>query len=172
MVDLFATRFNHRLPFYVSPVLDPGAWALDALTLDWNALIAYAFPPFNLIPQVLRKIRTSDCQILLVAPWWPQRAWFSDVLALLRDLPRELPRRHDLLAQRGTFHSTPDMFRLHVWPLSGRPLERKNFLLGLPSSSFRLGDNPQGLSTMPNGGSSLSGVLNGRLIRSIPLLDG
>lgn len=170
MVDLFATRLNHRLPLYVSPVQDPGAWALDALTLDWHLLVGYAFPPFNLIPQILRKVRTSDCQILLVAPWWPQRSWFSDALALLRDLPRELPRRHDLLSQRGVLHNTPDMFRLHVWPLSGRLSERNAFLQGLPSSLPRLGDSRQELSTKPNGGSSLSGVLDGKLIHSIPLL--
>ena len=44
MVDLFATRYNHRLPLYVSPVLVPAVWAVDALSLDWGRLIAYAFP--------------------------------------------------------------------------------------------------------------------------------
>ena len=45
-VDLFATRFNHRLPLYVSPVQDYKALAIDALSMDWNHLHAYAFPPF------------------------------------------------------------------------------------------------------------------------------
>ena len=55
-VDLFATRFNHRLPLYVSPVQDYKALAIDALSMDWNHLHAYAFPPFILIPAVLEKI--------------------------------------------------------------------------------------------------------------------
>ena len=170
MVDLFATRLNHRLPLYVSPVLDPGAWALDALTLDWDQLIAYAFPPFNLLPRVLQKVRTSCCQLLLVAPWWPQRAWFSNLMELLCDHPRALPHRPDLLSQRGVIHNNPDMFHLHVWPLSGEPSRRNAFLLGLPSSLSQLADSPLGQSTMPNGRFSLSGVCAGRLIRSIPLL--
>ena len=44
-VDLFATRFNHKLPQFVSPVPDPTAWAVDALSLQWDQLEAYAFPP-------------------------------------------------------------------------------------------------------------------------------
>ena len=48
-VDLFATRFNHKLPLYVSPVQDNKALAIDALSMDWNHLHAYAFHPFILI---------------------------------------------------------------------------------------------------------------------------
>lgn len=169
MVDLFATRLNHRLPLYVSPVLDPGAWAVDALSLDWSHLLAYAFPPFLLIPQVLRKVRESPCQVLLLAPWWPQRSWFSDLLELLRDLPRALPARHDLLFQRGRLHPDPDMLRLHVWPLSGTLSERSAFLREQPLSSQTPGEPPLTRFTTPSGRSSLAGVLQGRLIRSIPL---
>ena len=71
-VDLFATRFNHRLPLYVSPVQDYKALAIDALSMDWNHLHAYAFPPFILIPAVLEKIRQHQCRIVLIAPFWPQ----------------------------------------------------------------------------------------------------
>ena len=35
-VDLFATRFNNKLPQFVSPVPDPQAWAVDALSLAWE----------------------------------------------------------------------------------------------------------------------------------------
>ena len=31
LIDLFSTRYNHRLPTYVSPVPVPQAWAVDAL---------------------------------------------------------------------------------------------------------------------------------------------
>ena len=44
-IDLFATRFNHKLPQFVSPVPDSLAVAVDALTLPWEDLDAYAFPP-------------------------------------------------------------------------------------------------------------------------------
>ena len=42
-VDLFATRFNNKLPQFVSPVPDPQAWAVDALSLSWEGLDPYTF---------------------------------------------------------------------------------------------------------------------------------
>ena len=35
-VDLFPIRFNNKLPQFVSPVLDPQAWAVDALAEDYS----------------------------------------------------------------------------------------------------------------------------------------
>ena len=34
MIDLFATRWNNKLPTFVSPVPDPQAWAVDALSIS------------------------------------------------------------------------------------------------------------------------------------------
>ena len=70
-VDLFATQFNHKLPLYVSPVPDNHALAMDALSIDWNCLHAYAFPPTIRIPCVLAKIQQSQCRIVLIAPLLP-----------------------------------------------------------------------------------------------------
>ena len=44
-VDLFATLFNHRLPKFISLVLDPAAWSMNALSLSWENLDAYSFSP-------------------------------------------------------------------------------------------------------------------------------
>ena len=44
-VDLFATRLNHKVPLYVSPVPDQNAWDIDALNKNWLGLTAYAYPP-------------------------------------------------------------------------------------------------------------------------------
>ena len=172
MVDLFATRNNHRLPLYVSPVYDPAAWSVDALSFDWDRLEAYAYPPPILIPQILAKIRASNCQILLVAPWWPRRSWFNDLLGLLKALPRSLPSRPDLLSQRGNLHADPDMFHLHVWPLSSNLSVRNAFLRELqPSLHLQDGNLPDRYMT-PAGTYSPIGVFEGKLIHSIPLLDG
>ena len=75
-IDLVATRLNHRLPFYVSPIPDQKALSIDALSMDWNSIHAYAFPPFHLIPTVINKIRLSQCKIVLIVPLWPDRPWF------------------------------------------------------------------------------------------------
>ena len=75
-IDLF-TRLNHRLPFYVSPIPDQKALSIDALSMDWNRIHAYAFPPFHLIPAVINKIWSSQCKIVLIVPLWPDRHGFQ-----------------------------------------------------------------------------------------------
>ena len=69
--DLFATRFNHKLPRFVSPVPDPMAWAVDALSLLWENWDVYAFPPVALLPQVVSKMTDQGChRMILIAPGW------------------------------------------------------------------------------------------------------
>ena len=59
-IDLFASRFNHKLPKFVSPVPDSTAWAVDALSLSWSNLDVYAFPPVSLLSQVISKLVDQD----------------------------------------------------------------------------------------------------------------
>ena len=75
-LDLFVICFNHKLPLYVSPVLDNHAFAIDAFSMNWNHIHVYAFPPTILILSVMNKVRQSQCRIVLIAPHWPQQAWF------------------------------------------------------------------------------------------------
>ena len=42
-VAMFATKYNCKLAQYVSPVPDPNAWAVDALTVSWENRDMYAF---------------------------------------------------------------------------------------------------------------------------------
>ena len=42
-VDLFATSLNHKLETFVSPVPDPLSFAVDAMSLSWDGMFAYAF---------------------------------------------------------------------------------------------------------------------------------
>ena len=88
MIDLFATSLTARLPVYFSPASDPRAAGTDALLQPWDDLQAYAFPPIAIIRRVLLKLRSSrNCELTLIAPFWPQRDWFPDLLELLSDVP-------------------------------------------------------------------------------------
>ena len=57
-IDLFATRFNNKLPLLVSPIPDPLATAVDALSLPWEDLDTYAFPPEAILGKWWRSDRT------------------------------------------------------------------------------------------------------------------
>ena len=41
LLDLFATMWNHKLSLFVSPVPDPSAMAVDALSMSWKALYTH-----------------------------------------------------------------------------------------------------------------------------------
>ena len=87
-VDLFATRFNNKLPQFVSPVPDPQAWAVDALSLSWEDLDPYAFPPAAILGKVVEKLQDYPCnRIILIAPGWPNMPWFWDLVAMSSQIP-------------------------------------------------------------------------------------
>ena len=91
-IDLFATRFNHKLPQFVSPVPDSLAVAVDALTLPWEDLDAYAFPPTAILGKVVEKLLDSPCKrLVLIAPGWPNMPWFWDLVNMSKQVPLSLP---------------------------------------------------------------------------------
>ena len=121
VIDLFTTSLTARLPVYFSPASDPQAAGTDALLQSWDNLQAYAFPPIAIIRRVLVKLRSSkNCVLTLIAPFWPQREWFPDLLELLSDVPITLSSRKDLLRQPHfhRFHQNLPMLQLTAWRLS------------------------------------------------------
>ena len=131
-IDLFATRFNHKLPKFVSPVPDSTAWAVDALSLSWSNLDAYAFPPVSLLSQVVSKLVDQGCRrMILIAPRWPNMPWFWDLISLSSQIPFSLPLERNLLTQpfSGLLHRNLNHLNLHAWLLEPRPSEDKVFLM-------------------------------------------
>ena len=86
-------RFNNKLPLFVSPVPDPLATAVDALSLSWEDLDTYAFPPAAILGKVVEKLQDSPCKkIILIAPGWPKMPWFWDLVAMSSHIPLTLPQ--------------------------------------------------------------------------------
>ncbi|KAM4027625.1 uncharacterized protein ACNLHF_023307 isoform 1-T1 [Anomaloglossus baeobatrachus] len=118
-VDLMASRHNNKVPVYVARSHDPQAFAADALVQDWSQFsLAYVFPPLALLPRVLRKIRMEGRRVILIAPDWPRRAWYPDLLRLSVEIPWHLPDRPDLLSQGPFFRQNSAALRLTAWLLS------------------------------------------------------
>jgi hypothetical protein len=142
-IDLFASRLNSQLKRYVSWKPDPGAEAFDAFALDWSTEPFYAFPPFSLIGDCLRKIAEEEAECLLIAPLWPTQYWFTEILHLLCDNPLLLPYRTDILTLPGTQTSAlPPRVQLTAFHLSGRPSSTEAFRRTLPTSSSHHGAQP------------------------------
>ena len=92
----------------------------DALAQDWpEDRLLYAFPPFPLLPCVIRRIETGRHRVILVAPRWVGRPWFPHLVRLIQGHPYPLPLRRDLLSQAGgmLFHPSVERLQLWVWPL-------------------------------------------------------
>ena len=168
-IDLFATRLNYRLPLYVSPIPDQQALSIDALTMDWKRIHTYAFPPFHLIPAVINKILSPLCKVLLIAPLWPDRPWFLELLHLLVSPRVSLPVTPKLLTQlKGKIsHQNPGHMQLHAWELSNNRSD--NFREKLQIMSSRLGKSQPSRFMMRNGRSSVVGHIDNRSILSRPL---
>ena len=142
VIDLFATSLTARLPVYFSPASDSRAAGTDALLQPWDDLQAYAFPPIAIIRRVLVKLRSSrNCELTLIAPFWPQREWFPDLLELLSDVPITLSSRKDLLRQPH-FHQNLPMLQLTAWRLSSDSLVRPASLLRWLDSLSSVEDYP------------------------------
>ncbi len=119
-VDQFASHNSSQRQLYFS--LTEGPLGTDALAHSWpRALRKYAFPPVSLLAQTLCKLREDEEQVLLVAPHWPTRTWFPELISLTTAPPWRIPLRKDLLSQGlGTiWHPRPDLWNLHVWLLDG-----------------------------------------------------
>ena len=146
VIDLFVTSLTARLTVYFSPASGPRAAGTDALLQSWDDLQAYAFPPIAIIRRVLLKLRSSkNCELTLIAPFWPQRDWFPDLLELLSDVPVTLSGRRDLLKQPHfhRFHLNLPMLQLTAWRLSSDSPSKPASLLRWLDSLSSVEDCPR-----------------------------
>lgn len=113
-VDLFASEGNALCPIFFLK-------KRDALAHIWPNLLPYAFPSVSMLPQVIERIWDSKCLVLLIAPLWPSRTWFPELVELLKTAPWPITLTKDLFTQAdgSIWHPRPDLWALHVWPLNG-----------------------------------------------------
>ena len=92
-VDLFATQFIHKLPTFVSTVLDS---------------------------HLISKVMDQGChRMILISPGWPNMPWFWDLVNLSVQIPFRLPLQRDLVTQpfNSLVHRSLSNLNLHAWLL-------------------------------------------------------
>ncbi|XP_070591368.1 CUE domain-containing protein 1 isoform X2 [Erythrolamprus reginae] len=119
LVDLFATSQNAQLERFFTRFPDPRAEGTNALWAPWPPGLLYAFPPVNLVPRVVEKILQEKAEVLLIAPYWPRRPWFADLVALSVSPPWRIPDRSVSLSQGNLHHPDPQWLHLTGWHLKG-----------------------------------------------------
>jgi hypothetical protein len=81
-IDLFANRYNKQTKKFCS-------WRADRLS-EGNAFqttrknLSWLNPPWELIPQCLRKLRTDRARVLFCLPHWATAHWWRDLLSMLQ----------------------------------------------------------------------------------------
>ena len=122
-------------------MVDQQSAGTDAMLQTWDNLQAYVFPPFDFIQRVLTKVRQSrNLEMTFVAPFWPLKPWFPDLLELLVDVPVFLPMQKDLLKQPHFhhYHRNLPVLRLTGFRIARDPRDTSAFLrewrVNLPSA--------------------------------------
>ena len=172
LIDLFASKFKAKCQTYISPVPDPQAYAVDSLSQPWDGLLAYAYPPPALLGQVLQKLKSHPtCRMILICPKWERMGWFTHLLDLLTEVPRQLPLRADLLKQpnKQLYHSGLSGLNLHACVLSADTSLTKAFRLRLQTGSYTKTELQLKNCMNITGPNSLFGVSQGVMIPTLPL---
>ena len=118
-VDLFASHLNFKLKQYVSWLPDKQAFSCNAFSISWLQFLGYAFPPFNLIGRVLKKVELERANIILVVPEWQSQYWFAKLMSMLIEPPFFLPRSRRTMTNPVNSRATPVTSRLMVCNIAG-----------------------------------------------------
>ena len=153
-----------ELPLYVTLIPDPQAWAVDALNIPFENLVAYAFPPTTLLPKVVQKLQSQICRIILIALGWPTKSWFWDSMEMSLDIPRQLPPIRTMLKQplNNQYHANPASLNLHIWYLGLQASKNAGSLQRWQKELLLLKDSQRKPSTPPNGQSFKDGAHRNR----------
>jgi hypothetical protein len=75
-IDMFATKQSKKVKRFVSQFPQPLCEAVDAFTVNWGNYFSYIFPPFCLLPRVIKKIVMDNAKCILIFPLWYTQAWY------------------------------------------------------------------------------------------------
>ena len=121
-IDLLATQTTSKLP-----MLDPMAWKQDTSQRHFDNLKFFYF--FVICPSktgLVKRDTSTGSSMVLVAPLWPQKEWFAQLVFLVEE-PLGLPMLWNLLVQPHVrkFQRGLQKLQLNTWELSSDLSERQ-----------------------------------------------
>ena len=122
-VDLFATRFNHKLLRFVSPVA--GGCLKSPLGRPGRLCLSPDGPSEHQV--VMKLLDHGFHRLILIAPGWPNMPWFWDLVNMSVQIPLLLPQVSNLITQ--PFNQCPHRdlanLNLHTWLLEPLPSNKQ-----------------------------------------------
>lgn len=79
-LDVFADENNKKVKNFYSKYYHEDSQAVDAFSVEWPGML-WLCPPVALILRVVRRIKASKCQGLLIIPNWPAADYYCEVFA-------------------------------------------------------------------------------------------
>ena len=110
------------------------------------------------------KLQSQICRIILIAPGWPTKPWFWDLVEMSLDIPRELPPICTLLKQplNNHYHTNPTSLNLHTWYLGVQLSKNTGSMQMWQKVLLLLKDSQQRPSILPSGETSKDGAQRNR----------
>ena len=75
-VDRFTNNGNTKTEKNNSKYWSPGTFDANVFTVSWSGENNYLVPPIYLILRVIAHIKRSNCQGMLVLPFWPPAVYW------------------------------------------------------------------------------------------------
>lgn len=124
--NLFANKSNTKCENFFSWMPDDTALKVDTFTVKWSKLNFYAFPPFNQILKILRKIKIDQATGVLVVPYWPNQPWYPFFKKLLICEPIFFNPDKKLLVSpcRSKHHPRAENMAMLAGLISGKPFQK------------------------------------------------
>ena len=87
----------------------------------WPKKLLYAFPPLNLIPPLLGRVRQERLSVILVAPDRVSALWYSEIIQMKVGQPWAIPQFWGAMSQEaGAIGALPTLGQpLQAWLLRG-----------------------------------------------------
>jgi hypothetical protein len=95
-IDRFGTYLNRQTPRYNSQWHDPLTEGVDALSLEdehWQAENNWINPPWDLLDEVVQKLRQSGSTATVITPCWEGAAWHQQLQELATEIFTLEPHR-------------------------------------------------------------------------------
>ena len=149
-IDLFATYVNTQFKKFVSFLPDPHAYATDSFSLNWHGWNFYAFPPFSLLPRVLKKIKEDGAKGMIICPNWPSQAFYPILADMIIKNPVKVSARKHLLIMpqnKELQHRLAKNLSILICLVSGKNSEVKEFHTKLQTSYCKDGGKTLGRAT-------------------------
>lgn len=77
-IDLFTSEINARLPKFFSEFYHEKSLGVEAFSHVWDIGSLWICPPIKLLPNVAKRIRSCNCEGVVILPNWPTSNFYCD----------------------------------------------------------------------------------------------